>query len=598
MHVKIFLVDKIIHYTPLYIALDKVIRTSNKTSFQVEFFSLESDLELLKKLVSEEDDPESISLYLTSLPEIKHRISNDNSFGENTLDLLYNNCVLWMLLIDRTPLSVIGSTKTSQKKFDTHWQPSLNKKSVKRPKIACYPEGSTVDWFIHQSFNYFKAFDVVRVPFGRDAEFEAIANGTCDYAVTLEPWRLQENQHVLHDIPIGPFGFTGVVSRKWHFDHPGKREFLLQIAKTTTNEIANLYRTFEQPIFDWEMFENWDQTAENAILEKESDQIQIAQFLSNQLEISISCEALRWMSSHRIWAMDPLLPHGENDAHFKSAAELTTELLAEKEKDNQIQLAGVHTIHHLKNELRNKVSLPLGKYIEELAKKSENAREDFRLGDLEKAKNHVDELSDKFKKWLNALNYKLNREEGSFSFSTFEMETYLKKLKQIHNLKQDIGFELRGISPKPDGYLLDRANVPSVLMELMLDEIIGNAVGAYQAMQEMINSGVFSQELLPFDLKVIWERVNTIHGTMVQIQIENTGTYIPAEKIPVLGKIPTKSGTDGSGFGLHFLNIALQIFDCALVDTVFSRYFLPENLSGAAGNESVRFTFLFPAKVI
>jgi hypothetical protein len=504
-----------------------------------------------------------------------------------------------MMMIDRTPVSVISNSDKSQRDFDAYWEKFSSEDTTKKLKIACYPEGSTVDWFIHQSFNRFGAFDVMRVPFGKAGEFEAISNGACDYAVTLEPWLLTENQQVLHDMPIAPFGFTGILSHKRHFDHPNKRELLYEIVRTTSSEIANLYRTFEPSLFDWEMFKDWAKLPQNVSAEKDKEQHNYALLISKHLDKPVTVDGLRWMTSHRIWAMDPLLPlSGGADRHFKSAAELTIELLAEKEKESQVQLAGVHTIHHLKNELMNKVSLPLRKYIDELKKKSGRAHEEFRLDDLEKIKKHVDELSDKFKKWLNALNLKLNQEEKNFSFSTYEMESYLRKLRQIHHLKEeDINFELRGIEPTQEGYILDRAIAPSVLMELMLDEIVGNAVGAYGVIKKKAETGLDTAFSSKFGIKVIWERIQSAQETFVQIQVENTGTYLPYDKIKVLGKIPTKSGTDGSGFGLHFLNIALQIFDCGMVDTTFARYFLPENLTNANGSEFVRFTFHFPAKV-
>lgn len=588
MKIRLNSVEKIIHYAPLYSAIETLRCEPDFRHIELQVVATESDENTLRLLSEEMEDPDVLNLYITSLPDIEDRLRDMLEYSIEQIQAFYDDCVLWTMLIDRTPVCIVGPLD----KREVHFEDYLN--NVNRiPKstrecIACYPTGSTVDWFVNKSFNRTGIFEVLRVPFGQEQEFELVASGAAAYAVTLEPWLAEDyGLHIVYDIPIAPFGFTGLITRRSEFDRPFNRHLLTELVKKITTEIAGLYRSFEPTLFDWEMIQEWGTLPNDIAKKKDYEQRQYAKQVGSGTPESKVLKALHWMSSRRIWAMDPVVPLITKGRNFKSAKEMLEELLVKKEREKKLQLSSIHLIHQLKNEITLKVTNPIKKVIERLENENQSGNRDTQkyLGLISSDANA---LSDKFKQWLEVLNEKFDKDNNQFISSSYQLERYLRQLGTHHqipniifNLERDQGSVFAAV---------DQISVPEILIRFLLDEIVGNSVNAYQ---NALKDKTSTSDLPPMAIIVSWRRVVRDNLELVELSIQNIGIPIPYDKLQSIGKRPTKSTTNGSGFGLYFLNEALQLFDSVMADPMEKRYFKPENLLDKDGNNAVKFTFMF-----
>jgi sensor histidine kinase YesM len=115
-------------------------------------------------------------------------------------------------------------------------------------------------------------------------------------------------------------------------------------------------------------------------------------------------------------------------------------------------------------------------------------------------------------------------------------------------------------------------------MTFLIDETIGNAVASYR----------LKKRATPINLKVVCKQKMYNHEEVIELCISNEGTHLSTDTLASLGTNTVKSRHKGTGFGLYFLNTALDIYDAHIVDNENERYFLPDCENGV-----VSFKFIF-----
>ena len=104
MKIFMHLVDKLIHYAPIY----SVFEDKSK-KYDVEYIITGSDQETVKRLYANapQNDNE-IHLFLTSVSDLSDRLRILNIIPT------FNQSVLWTVFIDKIPLWVIGNENSNE----------------------------------------------------------------------------------------------------------------------------------------------------------------------------------------------------------------------------------------------------------------------------------------------------------------------------------------------------------------------------------------------------------------------------------------------------------------------------------------------------
>ncbi|MBM2814410.1 MAG: hypothetical protein HW421_1172 [Ignavibacteria bacterium] len=304
MVINLYLVDILIHYLPIYMAIIELRNEMLKENIRLEIIPhcTNSDRISIDKFINDSKEKRNeIHLLLTSTIDLEKRI---NDFEEIDLLQFYEDFIIWTTLIDKIPICIIGDK--SDIEFFSKFPENLS--ILEQSKIASYPVGSTSYWFSTKKIKYFqnlKESNFEFVDFGKGKEFELIENKTVRFAITLEFWKSAQYNNIvaLMNMPRAPLGFTALFTPKYVFYNENQNKILTKIKNYMANSVKNIYKNFEIPGYEWILPNERDIFVDNA---KESF-LKMNKMINSEYILNFNFnDSLRFLSENEIWSLDSI----------------------------------------------------------------------------------------------------------------------------------------------------------------------------------------------------------------------------------------------------------------------------------------------------
>ncbi len=286
MRINIYIVAPIIHYVPLYIALHRLDQGNN--NINIEYITTKHDKKTIEEVYYKYIKDDEINIFLTSISDLDDRLITQLKFDEKERLDFYKRFCLWYTFIDRIPINIIGRKGN----------PFRLTEGI---RIGCYPSGSTVHWFLDEYVDKNKSCNIIEYEFGSEDEFVKLKNNEIDFAISLQPWKLtNDNFQKLTDIPAQPFGFTCIFSDISTINISEKKNILLELTKLINNEIGNIYSVFEDDAYASNI--KRDAVKKKKEFIRELVLINKPLFFSDNEDIPELVKSINWLSRNRIWA--------------------------------------------------------------------------------------------------------------------------------------------------------------------------------------------------------------------------------------------------------------------------------------------------------
>jgi hypothetical protein len=218
--------------------------------------------------------------YEVKADEINIFLVGEDKFHEPPFDEKFVNIVT---LINQSPIYLLQSTKNAGN------------------KVAQYQKGNSFHFIIER---HFKAtgqedrLEQLELDVLSDGEFHALNNGLVQYAITWNHWRIEEFENVRHferQIPIRPFGWTCLITKKEELQNESKLELMELLSKRIIKNINMIYRFYERKIYsignDDNMLNEFISIIEKSVAERDKRYVPMA---------------LKTLATDRIWTSNPI----------------------------------------------------------------------------------------------------------------------------------------------------------------------------------------------------------------------------------------------------------------------------------------------------
>ncbi len=523
MEIRVFAVGPLIHYSPLLTAMEKL---HVKTDVGVKFFSTGSDEIAIKKVLETPLQDEAINFFITSISDLRYRL-NSLLGRESDRDEFYQSYIIWRTLIDRIPISIIGNGKNGEHIY------------------ACYPEGSTVRWFVDTQLKKPIGHRIETVKFGQEKEFQLLSENKVNFAVTLEPWKIDADQYSefnfqeVSGVPLKPFGFTSILSHISSVTDEKKKGFTKELIDLINIEIESIYTLFE----DSQFLLNTQYVDKKRYIQQ--IQSSFSTYWHTDYENSKIEPALKWMAQHRIWAIDAVNPLSDKTDKLKSAYQKMDEL----SKKKSLEEFTLMSVHQLKNDLRKKVVQP----ISLLRRNSQIKDVDEELDKIESSTGKIISDYDNFLKAYNTLKSENEIIEYPNLYEIRQLIEDIQRVKEIDFLKVE--------TTLADGIELKIANS---ILRYLLNGFIENAISNYKTK-------------LSKEQKIIIRLMDSSIKKQCRMDIYNTGSRMQSRFLNTVGLKPFPYKKMGTGIFLIFANRVLEEVGASEIEQ--GRYLTAKNLS-------------------
>jgi hypothetical protein len=179
----------------------------------------------------------------------------------------------------------------------------LNSKTAKNKTFAQYKEGNSFHYLIKELSKNSKGkitTENFEIDVFDDGEYKVLNEGKAKLTISWNFWRIKDYPNVKvwkmkEVMPITPFGWTCLITKKEELKNEAKLELLELLTKKLVSNAAELYETFEHPHFQATSFKT-----------KQREHISlIKRYVENKDKIHVP-SVIRLLAINKIWIRDPI----------------------------------------------------------------------------------------------------------------------------------------------------------------------------------------------------------------------------------------------------------------------------------------------------